>query len=316
MSLSEVAISALLPVKNGQDFLESLLPDILAMLAESDELIVINDGSSDQSQHIIEKYSLVDSRMLLINTPGIGLVPALNLGVEISKNTWIARFDVDDRYSQNRIEEQRKYLSEDVSVVFSDYQFVSRKGRRLGSIYSALTPIATALSLVSSQRTAHPSAIINRKLLIDSGGYQVQDFPAEDLALWLRMSHVGEIISVPIPLLSYTLSGKSISAQNRRIQKIKKQTLIESHSSWFFLQARSIEDFEKTLLKYARESNYAERTLLHLRDLYLVSKLTGMKVPVFGLLQKIGLLMFPRLLYTSVKMLAVVSIRRLFRFIY
>jgi glycosyltransferase involved in cell wall biosynthesis len=316
MSVSIVPISALLPVKNGQNFLESLLPDILAMLAETDELIVINDGSTDESQFIIEKYSLKDARVSLINTPGIGLVPALNLGVNLAKNNWIARFDVDDHYSQNRIEEQRKYLREDVSVVFSDYQLVTQRGRSLGSIYSAMTPIATALSLVSSQRTAHPSAVINRKLLIDCGGYLTQDFPAEDLALWLRMSQVGELVSVPITLLRYTLSGSSISAQNRKIQQFKKKSLIESYSLWNILQSSSIENFEETLLKYSRESHYAERTFLHLRDLCLVSKLTGVRVPVFSISQRISLNMYPRLLFVLVKLFTIVTLRRLFRFIY
>ena len=54
MSRPEDAISALLPVKNGQIFLEDLLPSILAMLTSGDELIVVNDGSSDNSRELIE----------------------------------------------------------------------------------------------------------------------------------------------------------------------------------------------------------------------------------------------------------------------
>jgi glycosyltransferase involved in cell wall biosynthesis len=205
MSHSEDAISALLPVKNGQRYLEALLPNILSMLKESDELVVINDGSSDQSQFITEKYQLSDSRIILINTSGIGLVGALNLGIDTARNNWIARFDVDDEYLQTRLDEQRRYLSKDVSVIFSDYRFRSQTGKYLGSVYSAVLPIPMALSLISSQRTAHPSAVINRRLLIKSGGYQTQDYPVEDLALWLRMSQCGEIVSVPLPLVAVRL---------------------------------------------------------------------------------------------------------------
>jgi glycosyltransferase involved in cell wall biosynthesis len=310
------AVSALLPVKNGQSYLETLLPKILAMLEKRDELIVINDGSSDQSQFIAEKYKLIDSRVILINTAGIGLVASLNLGIDIARNNWVARFDVDDRYLQNRIGEQRKYLSESISVVFSDYQFISQKGRGLGSVYSAVLPIPTALSLISSQRTAHPSAVINRRLLIKSGGYKTQDFPAEDLALWLRMSQFGEIVSVPLPLLYYTLSRNSISGKNREVQENKKRTLIQGYPSWLPLQVRSIEGFEQTLISYKEISHTPERVLLHLRDLYLVAGSTGKKVPILELVLKIGFSMSCKVVYAAVKMFLVVFRRRVYRFIY
>jgi glycosyltransferase involved in cell wall biosynthesis len=316
MSHIEDAISALLPVKNGQRYLETLLPNILAMLKEYDELIVVNDGSSDQSQFITEKYRSIDSRVILINTSGIGLVAALNLGISTARNNWVARFDVDDKYLQNRMDEQRKLLRENVSVIFSDYCFISQTDRRLGSIYSAVLPIPTALSLVSGQRTAHPSAVLNRRLLIESGGYQIQDFPAEDLALWLRMSHFGEIISVPLPLLHYTLSNNSISAQNREVQKNKKRELIQSYPSWSSLQVRSITDFEQTLVSYKEVSHTPERILLHLRDIYLVAGLIGGKVPILNLVTKIGFSMSCKIIYAAVKMYFVVFRRRVFRFIY
>ena len=316
MSHSEDAISALLPVKNGQRYLEALLPDILSMLTERDELVVINDGSSDQSQLIVEKYRLIDPRIVLINTSGIGLVAALNLGVDTARNNWVARFDVDDEYLLTRLDEQRKYLSEDVSVIFSDYEFISQTGKNLGSVYSAVLPIPMALSLISSQRTAHPSAVINRRALIKSGGYQTQDFPVEDLALWLRMSQFGEIVSVPLPLLHYTLSSNSISGQNREIQGIKKRELIQNHPSWLSLQNRSIEDFEQTLIGYRKISHTPERVLLHLRDLFLAASLTGKKVSILDLALKIGVSMNCKVIYAAMKMIFIVFRRRLFRFIY
>jgi glycosyltransferase involved in cell wall biosynthesis len=314
MSRSEDAISALLPVKNGQIYLEELLPNILAMLSGQDELIIVNDGSTDQTQKLVERYRLQDPRIILINTSGVGLVSALNLGVQIVKNNWIARFDVDDRYLDIRVSEQRNYLREDVAVVFSDYQFISKRGRGLGYVYSAVLPVPTALSLVSSQRTAHPSALINRELLVKAGGYRLQDFPAEDLALWLRMSQFGKMISVPLPLLEYTLSGNSISGQNRNIQQNKKRELIRTFPSWRLLQERSIEDFSQTLRSYRAITHMPERILLHLRDLFLVAKLTKVKTPFLRLIFGIELPLLLRIVYAAIRLFTIVFCRRLFRF--
>ena len=315
MSQPEYAISALLPVKDGQTYLAKLLPNILAMLTGQDELIVVNDGSADQTQNIIEKYRSQDPRIALINTSGVGLVSALNLGVQIAKNNWVARFDVDDQYLDIRISEQRKYLSEDVAVVFSDYQFISEKGRGLGYVYSAVLPVPTALSLVSSQRTAHPSALINKKMLDEAGGYRLQDFPAEDLALWLRMSQFGKMMTVPLPLLRYTLSGNSISGQNRNIQQNKKRELIRSFPSWNLLQEKSIKDFSQTLSGYRMVAHAPERILLHLRDLFLVAELTKIKIPILSLLLKLNLFLLLRIVCTTIRLFTTVICRRLFRFI-
>jgi glycosyltransferase involved in cell wall biosynthesis len=315
MSQSDDAVSALLPVKNGQMYLDELLPNILEMLTDQDELIVVNDGSDDQTQSIIEKCLSQDSRVVLINTLGVGLVPALNLGVQIAKNNWVARFDVDDQYLDIRILEQRKCLNKDVAVVFSDYQFISERGTGLGYVYSAVLPIPTALSLISSQRTAHPSALINREMLNKAGGYRLQDFPAEDLALWLRISQFGKMISVPHPLLRYTLSGNSISGQNRSIQQNKKRELIRSFSSWQLLQERSIEDFSQTLSSYRMIAHAPERILLHLSDLFLVAKLTKIRIPIFRLILEITLPMLLRIVCAAIWLFATVFCRRLFRFI-
>jgi glycosyltransferase involved in cell wall biosynthesis len=316
MSLSDTAISALLPVKNGQLYLEKLLPTILKMLEGQDELIVINDGSSDDSQDLIEKFESIDSRLVLINTEGIGLVSALNLGVNAAKNEWVARFDVDDNYLQNRLEEQRRFLRPGVSVVFSDYDLISESGRSLGKIHSAVFPIPTALSLITSQRTAHPSTVINRKLLLTAGGYQIKDFPAEDLALWLRMSPLGEIVSVPLPLLRYTLSRNSISAQNRERQQKMKSLLIQGSTLWPILQLESISKFEETLIGYRKISHTPERLFFHLRDLYLARRLTHLRVPFFQLLLKIDLVLLLKVTYAAAKILLFVILRKAFRIIY
>lgn len=315
MSETGAAISSILPVRNGEKYLEDLVPKILTMLGSNDELIVVNDGSTDQSRMIIEKFVLKDPRLILINTSQLGVVSALNLGIQVMKNDWVARFDVDDVYNASRLAEQRKYISEEVCVIFSDYEFISPSGKVMGSVHSAVFPAPTALSLISGQRTAHPSAIINRNLLIESGGYLAEDFPVEDLALWLRMSHFGKIISVPLPLLTYRISASSVSALNRSNQQKKKKELIWAHSLWLKLQSTCVAEFDQTLQEYTKMENAPERVLLHLRDLYLAARITGTKAPIMVLVFRIDFFMILKMIYKALLMLASTASRRFFRFI-
>ena len=125
MSAQGNRVSCLLPVKNGEDYLGLLIPAILAMLQRDDEVVIVDDGSTDESSRIIERHMREDKRIKVIQTEGIGLVSALNLGVSESINPWIARFDVDDVFDPSRLSIQRLLIADSIAVVFSDYSFIS-----------------------------------------------------------------------------------------------------------------------------------------------------------------------------------------------
>ena len=306
-------ISALLPVKNGQKYLTSLLPRILGMLHSGDELIVVNDGSSDDSRELIEQFAILDSRINLINTTGVGLVNALNLGVQASKNVWIARFDVDD--SSFRIDRQRDLIADEVVLIFSDYKFVSKTGASLGQVCSAILPSACALSLITSQRTAHPVVLLNKEIFQKCGGYNKFDFPVEDLALWLKMSTFGKIISDSNVLLNYQLSIGSISAENRNVQKLKKNQLVKNYGMWADWQEKCLDEFNETVSIYLSLPHAPKRIFLHLRDLIIAGKLTGIKVPIRRLLLDLGILLIIKLFLAGIHIGVLVIYRRAFRFI-
>jgi len=285
------------------------------MLTESEELIIVNDGSRDSSPEIIEEFVKTDSRIKLINTTGLGLVNALNLGIKASKNGWIARFDVDDSYSHLRLDRQRELINDDVALIFADYKFISRKGRSLGHVFSAIHPLPSALAIISSQRSAHPVVLINKQILMRCGGYVESDFPVEDLALWMRISTMGTIISVPEVLLSYRLSINSISANNRRIQRLKKSELVKNFDLWGDWQRLCQDNFKETVSQYLASPNSAERILLHLRDLLIAQKLTGIPVPLLRLLRDAGHLVTIKMVFSGIQISAMAINRKIYRII-
>jgi glycosyltransferase involved in cell wall biosynthesis len=288
MTLPFESITALLPVKNGERFLSRLIPSITKMLNDCDDLIIVDDGSTDNSVNIIDEFISSDSRIKLLSTEGIGLVNALNLGIEHSNRNWIARFDVDDEYSANRLFEQRKLMRESIAVIFSDYQIVTGNKISLGRIYSAVLPNASMLSLVSSQRTAHPVALIRRSYLIQSGSYQTEDFPAEDLALWFRLSLFGEVVSSSCLLLFYQLSKGSISAKNRELQSFRRIRILQDYQEWSRWRDRNVETFSEQISTYKSLPFGYHRIFLHLRDFKVLQKTIGIRTPLTPLLRILG----------------------------
>ena len=314
MSIYSESISALLPVRNAQDHLGELVPSILQMLCPFDQLIIINDGSTDDSLAILKKFQQTDERIILINTGAVGIVDALNRGLAKATNDWVARFDADDQYSDQRLLEQKRMISAGTALIFSDYRFISRGGRNLGRVCSAVTPNAMALSLISSQRAAHPVALINRRFLTQCGGYDNADYPAEDLALWLKLSKLGDIVSWPSILLSYRISKGSISSQNRKIQLLRKHNIIDNFDSWGNFQHQSLLELEETLGLYKKMPNSMDRIYLHLRDLHLVSKYTGLRIQPKFIFEELGISLTFKLVIAGLRIGLLTIFRRIYRF--
>jgi len=265
-------ITGILPVHNGEKFIDTSLPLILRNLNTDDELVIIENGSTDGTIKKLQKWVNIDSRINLISTETPSLVKALNLGIAESFNNWIARFDIDDNYEPDRLKYQRASLNEKTVAIFTDYDFFSDSYKYLGTIPSALDTNAVAVSLISSQRTAHPSVLFSKEAVINAGGYRGMDFPAEDLSLWLRMSRFGDLISIPKTLLHYRLSSESITSKKRNEAKnITKKLLTEIGVNQKNVLSL-IANFESVIELYKKHNYSRERELLILKDLYYLSK--------------------------------------------
>jgi hypothetical protein len=204
-------------------------------------------------------------------------------------------------------------LSPDVAAVFSDYRFLSTSNFGLGTIYSPVFPNATTISLVASQRTAHPSSVINRSKLLLAGGYLEADFPAEDLGLWLRLSEFGKLISVPQTLLDYRLGRNSISSRNRKIQLAKSKKLSSEFVNWlpFYNQAQT--DFLQVVCNYLSLPGGPERVFLHIRELKIIEKQLSLNSSYLPRLISIGVFPTLRVGFAGIRTLLLVIIRRIYR---
>ena len=308
------AISCLLPVRNGSSFISSIRDSITANLSETDEVIVVDDNSTDDTALKLARWAEDDSRIRVLRNPSSGLVSALNFGISESKNSWIARFDADDLYAPNRLLLQRQGISNDVVAIFTDYSFISEKNKKLGYMPSAIFKNQTYLSLVSSQRTAHPSVMFNKDAVVEVGGYQLGDFPAEDISLWLRLSKVGEIQTIPIEGLRYRLSGNSITGQARGDAIAMKNKLIKDFKFEQQIIKECIDSLEITYEKYTQYSYSSERYLLHLRDLLFLRKLGKIDNIIGSKLRFVDMnLLNPNTIFSGFKIFTETVKRRIYR---
>ena len=259
-------VSALMPVRDGEEWICRSLENVNRILKDSDELIIIDDGSTDNTTKLIKNFQIIPS-LSLIESPPVGLVAALNLGLEIAKNDWVVRFDVDDQYDSQRLDFLFHQIGHETVAVFSDYQFRKESNESLGQVFSPIMDHAIKLSLYKSQRTAHPSVMYRKAAVRMAGSYLAQDFPCEDLSLWFRLAKLGDFESRDKVLLSYTLTRKSISANNRQLIQEKHAKLANQFRNEELVK-KSVAQLAVTLKKYETYSYPRERRLLHILDFF------------------------------------------------
>lgn len=270
------SIAALMPVRNASRFLGSSLGSISSNDEFLDEIIIIDDGSTDASPIVLNEWARLNPKVRLLKTSGVGLVAALNLGMEIVQSEFVARFDADDIYHPRRLEIQSSALKPGVVAVFSDYTIFSESGRSLGFIPSPIFPDETAVSLVRSQRTPHPSVVFSVDAARAVGGYRTEDFPAEDLSLWLRLSRAGFLVTIPEFLLNYRISKSSISTMHSTAMFKKRLQLIEAIGLNPSAVSNCFQMLDSATNRYDKESHSEIRLLLHLIELKAALQTSGL----------------------------------------
>lgn len=106
-------LSVLLPVRNGAQTLDIALSSLATQRVQPTECVVIDDGSTDSTGEVLERWRLKWPALRTIRTSGIGIGAALNLGLSQCRFPWIARMDADDRCHPERFERQLKAAAED-----------------------------------------------------------------------------------------------------------------------------------------------------------------------------------------------------------
>jgi len=259
-------ITALMPVRNGMKFLGQCRATLDASLSLGDELIVVNDNSVDGTLDFLNAWQAENSQVRVIQNRKSGLISSLRLGVDESNNNWIARYDVDDQYETNRLEIQRRAISSETGAIFSDYKFFSDTKMDLGTLPSPVESHATSISLINGNRTPHPSVLFSKPVYYECGGYRDSDFLVEDLSLWLRMSRLSKLISVPKVLLKYRMHSQSITSSNQQEMRLRKDSLLNDIGISKVDIEYSIENFNTILESYLSTGDVSKRQACFVYD--------------------------------------------------
>ncbi|MCM3630342.1 glycosyltransferase [Paenibacillus glycanilyticus] len=219
-------ITVLMPVYNAEKYLREAIDSILSQTFSDFELLIINDGSTDNSETLIRSYS--DKRIRLINNDrNMKLVPTLNKGINLAKGEYIARMDSDDISHPHRLETQLKFMEEHQDVVVCGTK-MKVMNRLLYRYHTIVEPRRISNCLCVYNCMVHPSIMLRTNFFRENNITFDNDYlHAEDYELFQRISRENKVANINKALLYYRLSPSGIS----RVYKVEQQLMVNRISS-------------------------------------------------------------------------------------
>lgn len=204
LGLGRPSISVIMSVYNEQDYVRRAIDSILAQSYSDFELVIIDDGSIDNSAAVIAEYP--DPRIRLLRQANQGLERALNRGILLSEGQYIARMDADDQSRPDRFAKQIDFLERrpGCGLVGSCCALLLEGERDLRHFRVPLTDRAIRRQIMWENPFVHSSVMMKRWVLDKAGPYR-PEYRWGDYDLWCRVLEVCEAANLPDELVIRTV---------------------------------------------------------------------------------------------------------------
>lgn len=215
------ALSVVLPVYNGEKYVAETIESVLNQTFTDFEFIIIDDGSTDNTAKITDAFAKKDKRIVAVRQQNIGLVDTLNKGLNLAKAKYIARIDADDICLKQRFELQYNYMQQrpNLAVLGGCINIMDESGKFIRKGIYPLKGQEMAKFIVDGSPLAHPAVMLNKELVLKTGGYRKAFTHCEDYDLWLRLFDEGyQIENLPDVIINYRQNLSGISSKFREQQ--------------------------------------------------------------------------------------------------
>lgn len=217
-------ISVVIPAYNSEKTIKETIQSVLVQTLDDFEIVVINDGSKDNTLGKLSEIS--DARLTVLSYENSGVAVSRNRGIKAAKGEYIAFLDADDLWLPEKLACQYQVLEKtpEAAVAYSWTNYIDdesaflRSGMRPsfnGNVYQKL--------LASNFLECGSNPLVRRSALQHVGGFDPELPPSEDWDMWLRLARSYEFVLVPLPQVLYRVSNTSASfnLEKHETSKIK-----------------------------------------------------------------------------------------------
>jgi glycosyltransferase involved in cell wall biosynthesis len=209
-------VSVVMAVRNGGPYLEKAVDSILAQTFTDFEFVIIDDGSTDSTPQVLQRYQAADRRVLVHHQENVGLTVSLNRGCGRARGAYLARMDADDIAFGDRLERQVGFLDRHprVALVGSPVVRIDESGREIKRSGGPGSHAEIVRALAEYNCFTHPTVMLRKDMLAAVGGYREAYRQAQDYDLWLRLAERYELANLADPLLYYRVYADQVSVRH------------------------------------------------------------------------------------------------------
>jgi len=220
----EKFISVILPTYNGSSGIKCAIESVLSQSFSNFEIIVIDDGSTDNTKELIFSLQEIDNRIVYVkNEFNLGIQKTLNKGLSLAKGEYIARIDDDDEWiDKDKLKKQVEFLSinKDYLLIGTNAIICDEKKQELGRYLLKEDDQSIRSRMLSRNCFIHPSILASKEAITRVGGYSESEAVKhiEDYELWLKLGCIGKLANINTLSVYLTIHSGSITFKNRLIQ--------------------------------------------------------------------------------------------------
>lgn len=235
-------VSVIMPVYNGEKYLQEAIDSILNQTFGDFEFIIINDGSTDKTLEIIKSYS--DPRIRVISQENKGIIHSLNKGISESRGKYIARMDADDISLPDRFKRQSDFLEANPEIGLLGTTFAIQIDKKIKCIAAVLLQDSDLRrQLLYKCPFGHGTVMFRKNLETGLNGlwYSPSEKHVEDYELWSRIALITKVANLPGVLYIWRDNPFGISSSKRAIQRKNTLKIVRRNQS--NLRLHTIEQF-------------------------------------------------------------------------
>lgn len=221
-------VSVIIPVYNGRRFIGAAIESALAQTYNPIEIIVVDDGSTDDSVSIVREYQQQDDRIQLICQANRGVAAARNTGIQNSKGTYVAPLDADDIWFPDKIEAQVEVMERSgpqVGLVYAWSAAIDESGKCTGSVNANHFEGQVFANILFGNFVGNGSAPLIRMECFERLGGYCEEFTelgamgCEDRDLYLRIAEEFRYGVVRSVLVGYRHHDSNMSSDDRTMNR-------------------------------------------------------------------------------------------------
>ncbi len=214
-------VSVVIPAYNAERFIATAINSALSQTYTPHEIIIVDDGSCDNTQAVIAQYG---DKIKYIYQPNAGPAAARNLGVREAKGEWVAFLDSDDYWDKDHLEQLMKYadIQNEAVLLYSGKKWVDREGIPIQDFpLQTLFPSGWIFSDMFTENYISSTSVIlvKRAIVLDVGGFNEELRIAEDYDLCLRIAAIAPICGVPAYTVNYRRHDRNLTLQTLALIK-------------------------------------------------------------------------------------------------